>query len=150
MEAEDFQKTRDALFSEKTRLEEQRTTLENDLAEVRHKISHLQEVLNHLAPLTGNTYPGDEHDIPSLGLTDAVRAVLINANTKKLSAAEVRQKLKDCGYDLSGLSAPMQSIYKILSRITEGENSEFECEKENLRSYYKWKAIEITDEDIPF
>jgi hypothetical protein len=150
MDAADFQKTRNALFTEQRLLEEQRTTLENELVEVRHKISHLQEVLNHLAPLTGNIYPSEEHDIPNLGLTDAVRAVLIQANTQRLSAADVRQKLKDCGYDLSGLSAPMQSIYKILSRITEGENSEFEREKEDFRSYYKWKGFEITDEDIPF
>lgn len=148
MEAADFEKTRDALYAEQRRLEEQRTTLENELAEVRHKISHLQEVLNHLAPLTGSIYPRDENDIPALGLTDAVRAILVNANTERLNATEVRQKLVDCGYDLSGLSAPMQSIYKILSRITEGENSDFEREKEDFRSYYKWKGI--TDEDIPF
>jgi len=148
MEAADFEQTRSALFAEQQRLEEQRTTLENELAEVRHKISHLQEVLNHLAPLTGTIYPGSESDIPSFGLTDAVRAVLMNANTERLSASEVRQKLKECGYDLSGLSAPMQSIYKILSRITEGEDSQFVREKEDYRSYFKWKGI--TDDDIPF
>jgi hypothetical protein len=148
MEAADFQQTRDALSTEQRRLEELRTTLENELAEVRHKLSHLQEVLNHLEPLTGNIYPGIKSDIPALGLTDAIRAILVNANTERLSAADVRQKLVDCGYDLSGLSAPMQSIYKILSRITEGEDSEFVREKEEYRSYFKWKGM--TDDDIPF
>lgn len=146
MQVADFEKTRAALMGEKSALIEQRTSLENELIEIRQKISHLEEILNHLAPLVGIAYD-DVNDIPKLGLTDAIRTILKSANGDRMSAGDVRQKLIDCGYDLTELTAPMQSIYKILSRITEDENSDFEREKEEYRVYFKWKGI--SDDDIP-
>jgi hypothetical protein len=51
------------------------------------------------------------------------------------------------GFDLSRLSAPMASIYKILSRLV--DDSQLEREKqEDGRMGYQWKGIR--DEDIPF
>jgi len=121
-----------------------RTDLETELIEVRNRICHLDEVLNHLAPLANMSGPSD--NISALGITDAIRTVLRRAN-RKISAPDIRKELTDKGYDLSGLSAPMASIYKILSRLSD----EVEREKEEGgRVFYRWKHPPITDEDIPF
>jgi hypothetical protein len=146
MEQEDFRQTWQDLMSERRRLFDQRTNLETELVEIRYKITHLDEILSHLSPLAGFA---NEDDLSSMGLTDAIRTVLKNA-PERLSAMEVRESLQQRGYDLSGLTAPMASIYKILGRISDGENSEVEREKEEGRVYYKWKQPVITDDDIPF
>jgi hypothetical protein len=72
-----------------------------------------------------------------------VRCVLNNSD-KRLSAQDIREQLTLKGYDLSGLSAPMASIYTILRRLSDDE---VEREKEDGRVYYKWKK---QDDDIPF
>jgi hypothetical protein len=144
MEPSDFAKTWSDIWAERQSLLARRTDLETDLCEIRTKISHLDEVLSHLGPLAGVS---DTTNLPALGITDAVRVVLQGADNR-LSATEIRKELLDKGYDLSGLSEPMASIYKILSRLVESE--EVEREKEEGRVYYKWKVPPITDEDIPF
>jgi hypothetical protein len=147
MEQEDFRQTWSELMSERRRLFDQRTNLETELVELRYKITHLDEILSHLSPLAGFA---DEDDLSSMGLTDAIRTVLKTASPNRLAPGDVRETLQQRGYDLSGLTAPMASIYKILGRISEGNDSEVEREKQDGRVYYKWKSPPITDEDIPF
>ena len=122
-----------------------RTDLETDLIEIRNKITHLDEVLSHLAPLAGVS--DSIENLPGLGITAAIRVVL-QAAAHRMSAPEVRKELAEKGYDFSGLSAPMSSIYKVLSRLE--DSGEVEREREEGRVYYKWKSTPITDEDIPF
>lgn len=144
METSDFAKTWSEIWAERQRLLSHRTDLETDLCEVRTKLSHLDEVLSHLGPLAGVS---DTTNLPAMGITDAIRLVLQGSNGR-LSAQDIRKQLVDKGYDLSSLSAPMASIYKILSRLE--VSNEIEREKEEGRVYYKWKVPPITDEDIPF
>jgi|SRR5882672_11575300 len=144
MQTSDFAKTWSDIWSERQNLINLRTELENDLCEIRTKVSHLDEVLSHLGPLAGMA---DSDSLPALGITDAIRSVLHGSNVR-LSAPDIRKELMDKGYDLSGLTAPMASIYKILSRLEISD--EVEREKEEGRVYYKWKVPPITDEDIPF
>jgi hypothetical protein len=144
MEQTDFMSEWSRIWEEREKQLNLRTDLETDLAEVRHKISHLDKVLEHLAPLANMSSPSC--NISDLGITDAVRTVLRKAN-RKLSAPEIRKELADKGYDLSSLSAPMASIYKILSRLSD----EVEREKEDGgRVFFRWKHTPISDEDIPF
>jgi len=143
---EEFRRTYDDLSAEKDELTNRRTELENELAEVKTKIAHLDEVLDHLAPLSSIAYI--ETDIMGFGLTDAIRRVLTNS-VDKLSATDVKQRLLENCYDLSGLSSPMASIYKVLSRLE--DSGEAEREREGSKVFYKWKrSIPISDEDIPF
>jgi hypothetical protein len=142
MSAPDFTKTWWDLHAERQKVITRRTELETELAEVTNKLRHLHEVLNHLAPLAELPYY-DDSDIANLGTTDAVRCVLKNSD-KRLSAQDIREQLTLKGYDLSGLSAPMASIYTILRRLADDE---VEREKEDGRVYYKWKK---QDDDIPF
>jgi hypothetical protein len=144
METSDFAKTWSEIWAERQSLFNRRTELETDLCEIRTKISHLDEVLSHLGPLAGMA---NSESLPALGITDAIRSIL-HGSEVRLSAPDIRKELSEKGYDLSGLSAPMASIYKILSRL-EGSD-EVEREKEEGRVYYKWKVPPISDEDIPF
>lgn len=141
----DYWQTWQDLWSERSALTDQRTTLENDLSEIKIKLAHLDEILDHLQPLAGVTIT---HNISSLGITDAIRAVMEQAKAP-MSASDVRNALTEKGYDLSSLSAPMSSIYKILGRLHESGQVEREKDSDG-RVVYRWKAPEITDDDIPF
>jgi len=147
MEVADHARTWSDYFAERQRLANRRNDLETELSEMRNQIRHIDELLNHLRPLADMSC--DDEALATFGITDAVRYVLRNS-AERLSAQEVRQQLVDKGYDLSDLSAPMASIYTILSRLSKGENSDVEREREEGRVYFKWKVPAITDEDIPF
>ena|ERR1035438_8671764 len=146
MDAKDYGKTWRELSIQQWELIDRRTGLETELSEITKQISHLQEVLNHLAPLAGISY--GRQNISGMGMTDAIRTVLRSADDR-LSAQEVREALAENGYDLSGLTAPKASIYKVLSRLTD-DSGEVEREKEDGKIFYRWKKSEIADEDIPF
>jgi hypothetical protein len=82
-----------------------------------------------------------------LGITDAIRQIL-KGTEERLSPIEVRDSLLEKGFDLSGLSAPMASIYKILSRLADVGNPEIFREREDDgKVFYRWIR---TDDDIPF
>jgi hypothetical protein len=148
MDTAEFDKTWKELFKERTTLVETRTTLETELVEVRNKISHLDEVLSHLAPLAGvDWYNRGGDDVSGLGLTGAIRFIL-QYSQERLSAQDIRRLLMEKEYDLSSLSAPMASIYKILARLVDA--AEVEREMEEGRVYFKWIHPPISDEDIPF
>ena len=144
MDTPDFAATWSELFAERQALTNRRTDLETELIEVRNKISHLDEVLSHLAPLAGVS---NSANLPGLGITDAIRVVL-QTSDGRMSAQDIRKELADNGYDFSGLTAPMASIYKVLSRLELAD--EIAREKEEGRVYFKWKVPSITDEEIPF
>jgi hypothetical protein len=140
----------EALFLKRFELHSRRSDLEAQLSDVNNQIAHLREVMAHLGPLVGLP---DGESITALGITDAVRWVLKNSEDR-LSPNEVRDMLAQKDYDLSNLTAPMGSIYKILSRLSSDNNRpEVLREKdEDGKVYYKWKREEvgITDDDIPF
>jgi hypothetical protein len=124
-----------------------RTELETDLHDVAKEISHLDEILSHLSPLAGIV--DDPANIAGLGITDAIRVTLQSVN-ERMSAVDIRKKLGENGFDLSGYSQPMASIYKILARLREAE--EIDVEKEGYKTFYSWKRknVEVADDDIPF
>jgi hypothetical protein len=143
MNADDFAARWGELAGERLSLISRRTDLETELIEVRNKLLHLEEALNHLAPLANLT-----SEIAGLGITDAIRLVL-QSSDDKLSAQDIRQQLSDGGFDLGQLTAPMASIYKVLSRLE--ESKEVEKEKEGTKVFYRWKTTSpMSDEDIEF
>jgi hypothetical protein len=144
----DYAETWSQIVGERHKAVARRTDLETELIEIRNKIAHLDEILDHMAPLAGLS--SGEDDFLKLGLTDAVREIL-SGSSERMSAQDVRGALHARNYDLSSLTAPMQSIYKILSRLAE-DYEEVEREKEDGRVYYQWKrpTSPIRDEDIPF
>jgi hypothetical protein len=133
------------MYDKRLALFNKRASLEAELSDVKTQIAHLNEIMGHLGPLAG--IPANK-DIASLGITDAVRWVLSNS-AGRISANEVRDKLAEKGYDFSSLSAPMASIYKILSRLaSENNGQEISREKDpDGKVYYQWIH---TEQEIPF
>jgi len=146
MQASDYEDTWRMLSRERSELADQRATLEAELSEIHNKISHLDEVLSHLAPLTGSPMvPGS---LDGLGITDAIRTVLREAN-EGMIATDIRKALREKGFNTEGFAAPMASIYKVLSRLVEA-NEVLRFKSEEGRLLFSWIRPEITDDDIPF
>ena len=121
-----------------------RADLEAQLRDVNTQINHLGGILSHLSVLAGVP---DKGDIASMGITDAVRWIMEKAEVK-VSAQDVRDRLSEKGYDLSTLSAPMASIYKILARLASEPKPEITREKDSEgKVYYQWIK---TETDVPF
>src|ERR1700722_6686336 len=87
------------LYRKSEALKERRDVLEAEIADIAKQLSQLNKVLSHLSPLAG--LGGGENFI-SMGITDAVRYILKNAETR-LSPTDVRDRLTEKGYDLSTL-----------------------------------------------
>ena len=140
------------MLNETSELREKRNNLESELDEIKRQIKHMDEVLKHLGPLAGMS---DGEDISGLGLTDAIRAVLRKADDR-MSPIDVRSTLQQKGFDLSGYSAPMSSIYKVLSRLADDNDSPVVREREDNGVFYRWQepdiaqSADISDDDIPF
>jgi hypothetical protein len=133
------------LQEKRMKLLARRALLEADLSEVTTQIAHINEIMIHLGPLAG--LPNEEN-ISSMGITDAVRWILCNT-LAKMSPTDVRDKLLEKGFDMSSLTAPMASIYKILSRLAADNKPEVLREKsDDGKVYYMW--IRPNDEDIQF
>lgn len=123
------------VYKKRTDLLGRRAALEAELSDVANQISHLNEVLNHLGPLAGLA---NDQNIASMGITDAVRWSLANTQDR-MSPGDVRDKLLEHGFDLSSLTAPMASIYKILSRLSSEKKPEVVRETdEDRKVYYRW------------
>lgn len=142
-----FETEYDAIWGEmyKKRLDlfDERARLEAELSDVNKQIVHMNEIMSHLGTLAG--VPPNE-DIASMGITDAVRWTLNNSG-ELMSANDVRDKLTEKGYDLSSLTAPMASIYKILHRLSSEPKPEITRKKDQVdgKVYYQW----IKKEDDP-
>jgi hypothetical protein len=135
------------LHGKRAKLIERRAELEAEMRDVANQISHLNEILRHLGPLAGL---GGGENILSMGITDAVRWILNNTEGR-LSPTDIRDQLIEKGYHMSALTAPMASIYKILSRLAGESDPEVIREKEDGNVFYRWKHDEeATEEDIPF
>ncbi len=137
MDASEFQKTYDALTKERRSLIARRDEIETDLNELRARIRNIEKVLDNLLPLTDSPLAVLVSDISQLGLTDAIRQVL-QSSEDRLSATDVRRTLKEKDYNLSALTAPMASIYKILRRLSEKPDEVQREKEENGSVYYKW------------
>jgi hypothetical protein len=142
MQSKEFYETWATLNKEQQALITRRDEMELELSEIRIKIQHLEKILENLAPLADMSMFVSE--ISQLGLTEAIRRILGTNANEKLSPTDVRQKLLDEGYDLSSLTAPMASIYKILSRLAENSKEVQREKDERGRVRYQWVS-----EDIP-
>lgn len=131
----------DELSAQLTELQQTRTELEVKLGDVVKEIESLEEAMSHLAPLAG--YLSNPDSIVNLGITEAVRGVL--DTDVRMSAAEVRAKMEEKGFDFSGYSAPDASVRTILKRLVEADKAQ--VEKEGWKTFYKRL---LSDDEIPF
>jgi Fe2+ or Zn2+ uptake regulation protein len=95
-------------------------------------------------PLIGGSSIGPGW-INGQGITDSIRSVLSEVPIGPFTPNEVFKSLQEKGFDFSGHTQPMASIYKILSRLK--ESGEVTADKTGHKVSYTWKTKE---EDIPF
>src|ERR1700733_13124861 len=102
MDHSEFYTVWEKLNAERQILVARRDEIEMELLEIKTKLQHLEKTMEHLMPLAnlGEFVP----EITQLGLTDAIRRVLQMNKDTRFSATDVRTKLKEEGYDLSGLT----------------------------------------------
>jgi hypothetical protein len=137
----DYKAIYDQLAAKVAELWQTRTELEVRLGDIGKELESLEETMSHLSPLAGYTSEADS--IGNLGITDAVRGVL-DLKTR-MSAAEVKAKMEEKGFDFSKYSAPDASVRTILKRLVEANKAA--VEKEGYKTFYKYQ---LTDEEIPF
>lgn len=123
-------------------LKEKRAELEAQLGDITNEIKCVDAMKRHLAPLAGIGI-FEARNVAELGITEAVRAVL--DPKQRMSAAEVKAKMEEEGFDFSAYSAPDASIRTILKRLVEAGKAEFE--KEGHYIFYKFV---YTKDDVPF
>ena len=139
-----YRETFDNLCARLHALKEKRSELEVELSELNNEIRHLDEVTDHLMPLIGGSSIGPGW-INGQGITDSIRSVLSEVPIGPFTPNEVFKSLQEKGFDFSGHTQPMASIYKILSRLK--ESGEVTADKTGHKVSYTWKTKE---EDIPF
>jgi len=103
--------------AELARLEARLAELDVDREAVRTQIEHTKQIVANLQRLCGVF---DPNNVKVLGFTDAVRAIFRMNRGVKLSATQIRDALIEKGYDLSGYSNPMSSLYTVLDRLIKG------------------------------
>lgn len=133
------------MFAKSRELVNKRADLESQLNDINNEITHLDSILSHLQPLAG--IPQEAGSIAGLGITEAIRTILRDANTR-MAAADVRRELMERGFDFTGQTQPMASIYKILDRLYKSE--EVKRERDGHKVFFVWKPTEMKEEDIPF
>lgn len=122
------------IYRKREALLERHAELEAEIRDVSNQLAHLNEILIHLEPLAGL---GNGKSIIGMGITDAVRWTLKNAEGR-MSPMEIRDQLLQKGYDMTTLSSPMSSIYKILSRLADQKKPEITRENEGNNVFYRW------------
>lgn len=110
-----------------------RDHLESQLDEVKKRIHNVDKIITHLMPLAGEAITAD---IPTLGLTDAIRKVM-ELSESQLSASDVYDELKDRRFDFSKYSQPTASIHTVLRRLA--SKGEITAEKDDWNVYYRKK-----------
>ncbi|MGA8090094.1 MAG: hypothetical protein WCA10_22680 [Terracidiphilus sp.] len=123
------------IYRKRKALMERHAELEVEIGDVSNQLSHLNEILIHLEPLAGL---GNEKTIIGMGITDAIRWTLKNVEGQRMSPTDIRDELLKHGYDMTGLTVPMSSIYKVLSRLADQKKPEITRETEGNNVFYSW------------
>jgi hypothetical protein len=110
------------------------------------RMSEVREGLAALAPLVKENpaethpelFPNESESAADLGLTDAIRRVLANANPKKLTPVGVRTGLAAIGFKTQSKNI-LPSIHTVLKRLE--KNGEISSKtEEDGRTWYKWSG----------
>jgi hypothetical protein len=126
------------LIEEAEELDDRREKVERRIAALRNMVLATSHVLGEDPQLT---YPElfPETIEPEIGFTDAVREVLKSSN-KYLSPVDIRNTLRDRGFNLEKYRNPLAAIHQILKRLVEN-SKEVERHPDENRKLFKWKQV---------
>lgn len=133
-------------------LEGQRRTLQmrhaelaTQIGDLNTRIGHLTEAMEHLASFAGVETESKVQPLPvaefkqclvGVGITNAIRSVLRQAQEYRLSASEIGKDLADGGFDLGRLSNPMGTIRKVLARLV--RSGEITPHRDGQRVFFQY------------
>lgn len=105
---------REALFAAWLEMEE----LKRQEKHVAIRKAQIQQTINALYPLV---YPDSEQlpDVNALSLPNAIRLVIHASSGRPMSAADVRAKLSELGYDLDKFDNALTNIHTAMSRLVD-------------------------------
>jgi hypothetical protein len=131
----------EALLGEQTQTEQRLSYISGRLQVLKKTILSLGELL------------GEEFEPEAVGITNAIRKVLRNAQDERgsyMSPIGVRNALQKTDFPLSEYKNALAVIHTTLKRL-EDQNEVESTTWSNGKSAYRWnRSAEITDEDIPF
>jgi hypothetical protein len=109
----------------------EKVELEREIGARDQQIAALTQTINAIAPLIGEptiSLPAtDAPETATAGMTDCIRAILAKEK-HPLSAAQVRDRLEQLGFVLSGYSNPLATIHTVLRRLTDAGEVEADYE----------------------
>jgi archaellum component FlaC len=124
---------------------ERQSDIEKELSKLSGLIEGLSGHLGHDSGLRPVHKPKRKvSKEPELGLTDAIRWVLRKSSERALTVVEIRDELKELGYDTARLENSTTSIHITLSRLAEkGEVEQLAGRGKSKKKAYKWAGLDV-------
>ena len=120
--------------ADQARLEAKLAELDVEREDTRKQLEHTRRIVIELGAMCDQLHI---HNLSFHGITDACRAVIIEAAPEYLSARDIKERLEKGGFDLSRYENPSASIYTILNRLEASNYAE--KKSEGLNVLYRWK-----------
>lgn len=147
-EQSDYRRTLETATAELSGLIEEAEELDDRRDKLTNRISALRDIVFALSNVLGIdpklTYPElyPESIEPETGFTDAIREVLKSSN-KYLSPVDIRNELRERGFNLMKYRNPLAAIHQILKRLAIG--NEIEKHPDEEKKLYRWsnKGIRV-------
>ncbi len=134
MDDETYERTLEAAKGEMTQLLHDRDQINQRIAKLAPVIEYLSALCNRMTPppdLSVSMY------IRELGLTDAIRFVLKNSGIA-LSPTEVRDRLREAGFDLNRYENELPPIHNTLERLKGAGEVEERINAAAGKKTYRW------------
>jgi hypothetical protein len=118
---EQLHKARETAIQIRDGLMEKRAEIEKELAQQNKAIAALSGLL------------GEKQEL-DVGLTDAVLLIL-RTTRKALTATEIRNELREMGYDIDSFSNPMASLHQVLIRLDDKKAIHVSLNRDEKKTY---------------
>ena len=105
------------------------------------EITGLQQSAAGFAKAIGEQYVAED----AIGLTEAVRRVFRHNRNRAFTALEVREELKNMGYDLANYGNVMASIHSVIHRLN-GKDISNSGNRADGKPVYQWAREETVYE----
>ncbi len=138
-----YKETLEVARSEMDDLLKEEIDLGSRLAIVRGRIEVLRKTIISIGDLVG-----EDREAETIGITDAIRAVLKAKSDAFFSPIAVRSSLRNSSFPLDNYKNVLAVIHTTLKRLE--DQNEVTAITENSKTFYKWNESLIRDEDIQF
>ncbi len=133
----DYRKTLEALKNDLVAAEHELGTCIEIQEDLEKRIASLRETAVAMSRMLGESF--DEMD--SIGLTDVIRQAFKAAHPAPLAATEVRDRLRQLGFDITKYGNVLASVHTVVNRL-EAKGEIRECgTRSGGQSVYVWIPI---------